>query len=350
LTGQDGNFQVGDKPHWLQTELDVLKAKDITSGNNFSFLPVIYISSTNDNGWVFDRRTIEKAAFDLGGVAHIVVEPSRSFSFKVRDISDSQNVYGGSVGISLPGTGFIKRFSGWQFEDSKLDMINYIQDYCINLRTNLPGLGWDWTELQEQVLRRQREKTRGLLSARDFEALYIDEIANLKDRINELENSIKSKEEDLSRLGLKSTQLNDTVCAFQNSEKELYPGETFDRMRLAAHLCLEVAEKIGLDARSSFVFQSFIEKIPASNELSELSSDLDRAASNGKRANKEIIKILERVGYRESSEKNHIKLEPNINMGGLTSITMSKTPSDHRSTLNLKSQIKNTLGISKLKF
>jgi hypothetical protein len=344
--GLDGDLGVSDKPIWLECDERALAiARAITCGRATTILPVIYVSATGEQRWNFTRREIEKLAYDLGGVAHVVVEPNRPFSFQLRDVTGGENVYGGTVGLSVPGRGVVRRlYLGWHLQDSA-DLGKALRAAALNLRSQMPSEGWDWTELQEQALRLQRERDRNRLSAQENEQLYQEEIENLQDRVSELEQQLKSRAE--TEVAVDGGE--DSVGALVSRVgPEIYPGEFFDRLRFAAEIAISVSERLKVDRRSQSFFKNFLEKIPFSPARKELLEDLERATKNPKRAAAEISSLLLRHGYQEKADKRHIRLEGKSEYEGLDTVTVSKTPSDKRALMNTRKQIERALGISKL--
>lgn len=345
--GSDGKFVVSDSPVWLDdSENSITTARAVTVGDASRWLPIVYISATGNNTWLLTNTEITKLAYDLGGVAHVVVEPDRAFSFRLREKTDGRNAYGGTVGLSVPERGFLRRYYlGWQIQDSE-QLTDAVKVASINLRGQMPAHGWDWTELQEQALRAQRERDRNKLTSQEIERLFEQEIANLQDRIQQLEGQI----------------INQSVAEVVGSDEgeflidnlvqligpEIYSGEISDRLRFAAKTTLSFTEQISLDRRSKIVFQRLLEKLPESPALNELLEDLGRATKDPKRVAAEITALMKRHGYQEKSDNKHIRLEAKQGVDGLDTITVPKTPSDSRGLKNLRAQIERTLGINRL--
>src|SRR5690606_7137965 len=129
------------------------------------WLPTVYVSATGNGSWLLSRQEIETLAYDLGGIAHVVVEPDRAFSFDLRDATEARNAYGGTVGLSVPGQGIARRYYlGWQIQNAD-ELATAVRSAASALRSQMPAFGWDWTELQEQALRAQRERDRNRLTA-----------------------------------------------------------------------------------------------------------------------------------------------------------------------------------------
>jgi len=344
--GTDETLAVSDQPVQLgDNDEGLAAAKAVTFGEATTWLPTVYVSAAADAAWLLDEREIEKLAYDLGGLAHVVVEPSRAFSFRLRDESAGRNAYGGTVGISVPGQGIIRRyFLGWQIQDSK-ELALAVRAAATRLRSQMPAFGWDWTELQEQALRAQRERDRNRLTPEEIEQLYKDEIENLRDKIRQQEQQIDSGV--VEGVGTDDGEFS-TGNLIRRIGPEIYPGEVSDRLRFAARIALKVADQIGLEERSKVILQRVVDRLPVSPALSELSQDLRRATKDPKRIARELISLLGRHGYVEKSDNKHIRLEAGKGYDGLGSITLPKTPGEHRGLNNLRSQIENTLGITKL--
>ncbi|WP_417686396.1 hypothetical protein [Roseibium sp.] len=345
--GADGSLAVGDQPIWLADNKESLElAKEITLGYASLYLPILYISSINGTKWSLSRDEIEKLAYDLGGVAHIAVEPSRAFSFKLRDQADRSNVYGGVIGLAMPKHGILRRFNlGWRLQDTS-ELLADIRVAAINLRSLMPATGWDWTELQEQALRRQRERDRNRLTAEEKEELYTQEIINLQDRVKQLEDLIQARPVDTQEYQDDNDLFSETFVKLVGPE--IYPGEFSDRLRAAVTIASEYADQIGLDTRSKAVLTQILHKLPLSPALSELREDLRRATKDPKRLAAELTALLSRHGYIEKSDNKHIRLKSQDGFIGLEPITLPKTPSDNRGLKNQRKQIERILGIAKI--
>ncbi|CAA0110698.1 Uncharacterised protein [Starkeya nomas] len=345
--GIDNVLQVTDNPIWLQesgSDLDL--AKYIITGKASYNLPIIYISADNNNKWIFSKNQIIKLAFDLGGIAHVVVEPSKEFSFKIQEIIDDRNVYGGAIAISTPDRGVVRSFYlGWKFDSPNM-IFDTVRSDVIAIRGQMPARGWDWTELQEQALRRQRERERNRLGASELESLYEEENNYLRDRIKQLEDDI------LSYAPRTLSSSNDDDLNFSKiSEKvgpEIYPGEFGDRIRMAMKECIARSDQFGLDARSKVVFEAFISHSEPSVRLKELLDELEASAKDPKRMASVLSSLLVMHGYQNKSNNKHLRFEPRDGYSGLDNITIANTPSDYHSLQNLRKQIERTLGLSKL--
>jgi hypothetical protein len=343
----DGQFKVSDQPIWLKDKVDGLTTATATiMGKATRWLPVLYFSAVSRNAWSVGKQQVEKIAYDLGGVAHIVAEPDRPFSFKLRDVSEAKNPYGGAVALILPNQGVVKRFHlGWQNQNSD-ELLTAIKRATVGLRGRMPSIGWDWTELQEQALRAHRIREKNRLTTEENESLYQEEIENLLDRIQQLETIIKAS----SVQSDEDSSFNDIPLGnlIKKIGPEIYSGEISDRIRLAARISMNVSDSIGLDKRSKAVLTKILEKVPASSSLSAIRQDLERATKDPKKMAGELTSLLTRHGYTLKSDNKHVKLEPLDGFGGLETLTIAKTPSDHRGLRNTRGQVERALGLTKL--
>ncbi len=343
--GCDAELIVNDQPLWLEdTESALNLAQSITLGTATKWLPVVYVSAVAKNQWLLSQNEISKLAYDLGGIAHIVVEPDRSFSFRLRDKTSGNNVYGGSLGLSVPKRGFVGRYPlGWQTQNGR-QLIAAVKAASIQLRGQMPSLGWDWTELQERALHAQRARDKNRLTAEEEKKLDQEEIKILNEKIDQLNLQIaeERKKESFPEEG--DSEKNFKILF----GTELYTGEIYDRLRYAAKIALIVSDQQGLDQRSKAVLENFRDRVSPSPALNELVEDLKRATRDPNRAASELKSLLGRHGYQEKSNNKHIRLEANDTQRGLDTITIPKTPSDHRALKNLRKQIEHSLGIDKL--
>lgn len=345
--GQDHRLSVSDEPVWIEdNEAGLTFAKAVTLGEAAKWLPIVYVSASRNSSCVLSERDIEKLAFDLGGIAHVVVEPNRAFSFPLRDETQGRNAYGGAIGLSVPGQGVVRRYYlGWQIDDGKA-LAKAVIAAATSLRSQMPAIGWDWTELQEQALRKQREREKESLTEAEWNQLHKQEIDNLREKIRELEQQLEQ---------IRSERIISDDSEFSSKNfisrigPEIYSGEISDRLRFAASATLSFSEQIGLDKRSKAVLQRVVERLPPSPACFELSQDITRATKDPKRVATQLTSLLTRHGYYKKSDNKHIRLEAESSYVGLDAITLPKTPSENRGLTNLRKQIEQTLGLTKLK-
>lgn len=133
---RDGNLTVSGTPKWLEKDSQSIElAALLMAGEGTIDLPILYVSATGLNSWVLSKDDIERLAYRLGGLAHVVVEPDRAFSFDLKDIADGRNAYSGSIGLYAPQLGYMSRFfRGWELSTNNL-LMERIQSFTTGLRT-----------------------------------------------------------------------------------------------------------------------------------------------------------------------------------------------------------------------
>lgn len=348
--GLDGEFTVSGEPIWLSDDNSGLEvAVSILTGRGIKYLPAIYLSTKNDNYTVVDKEQIERLAYRLGGMAHVLVEPSRSFSFKLKAATGGRNAYAGAVGLALPARGLVARYqAGLHFEDNR-SLLQLLTSATALAKSQVPMVGWEWTDLNERALREQAKLVTKSANNVAIDEIF-DEMAHQIEELNDQKNAlevelIRSKSE---RLAATAEFGASSVLIASGEVSELYDGELNDRIRLAVSIALDMAESRGLDNRTRSVFKKILSIVPVSPGLLELNEAIGRATRDPKRVTDEVCDLLESHGYMRKSENKHVKLEPIDGFEGLESITLSKTPSEYRGLKNIAAQVRRSLGLNVL--
>ncbi len=353
----DGPLPIQTVPHRLDSGEESLElATAITEGTAPLGLPVVYVSLRDETGAALTSAQLERMARDLCGIAHVVVEPSRTFSLALRHRTGGRNVYGGTIGLSVPGRGIVRRLHlGPSYPDSAT-LAAEVQRAATELRTGLPSRGgWEWHDLQEQVLADQRSKERSRLTDDEAKALMAAEVAEVEalfaaglaakdDRIRELTariSALQDENEALSEALDRQSGLPDLGMA------EIYPGEMADRLRAAARAALEQGRDKGWDERSLAVFRVLAAR-PVSQGYRDLRDDLREATADPKKMDKTVQRLLEFHGYVFKSNNGHPKMVPAEGFPGLGSVTLANTPGDVRAGKNQKSEIEGAMGLKVL--
>ena len=191
--GLDGEIEVGDRALYLEpNDEDLEFAAAVISGKATRNLPVVYVSARSSDLHDLSEDLIEKLAYRLGGIAHVVVEPNRRFSFDLRNRTEGRNVYGGTIGIYLPANGLAARFyRSWQMP-GEADLLDRVTDEASAIRSRMPAGGLDWSELQEQALRLQRNSQGPDADFVELEKIYLEEIEALKEQIDDYRSNVEA--------------------------------------------------------------------------------------------------------------------------------------------------------------
>lgn len=344
LGGRDGSLPVQTAPHHLSDDEDgQLLASGLIEGSATRHLPVVYVSAISDNRWIAARPALDRLALDLAGVAHVVLEPRREMSFRVKDLTRGRNPYGGTIGIAVPGHGIVRRlYIGWALPDAA-NLLEEVKAATLDLRTDMGRQdGWDWLDLQDAALRNQRQRDRNRLSDSEINRLFDEELATRDERITELESDLAA----LRRQKTASATPSSPWLAALGPE--LYPGEFTDRLRAALSDIVARGPDQSWDSRSLALFAKAVQGLAPSAALGTLREDLHRATLDNRKVGKELPGLLQKLGFSRKSDNNHIRMEAGSDLIGVKTVTVPKAPSDHRAGENLRSDIEADLGLKRL--
>jgi len=339
---QDGLFPVSDKPIHLQDgQLEV--ASIIIRGDTRASLPILYVSRTNaDETWL----DCERLAFDLGGVAHVVVEPSRAFSFKLMDECGGANPYGGTIGICIEGKGVVRRFYLGGLFATETSLADAIKKFVVELVSSRNAAkGWEWQELQEEQAKLLRAKLSDNNQS-DYIVLLEQEIEAKEETIQNLKTqNQKLREDQETSLKMGEELLAPSVAA--RIGEPLFEGEFSDRLFVVLRDLLD-SPGFEIDDRSKEVIRRVVERYSLSGNAKELQDELKSASTDSRNGVGRTKTTLRRLGFTISTDGKHGKATPSDELFGVRPITIANTPSDWRSLKNAVSQIMGAMALTRL--
>lgn len=345
----DGPLTACDAPYWLEpTEADLRLTQDVMCGQGTRDLPVVYVSAKGAGRWDLAVEGIERLAYRLGGVAHVLVEPDRGYSFDLMNRVRRRNAYGGSLGLYVPGVGLAGRFfKSWEVATDEA-LLDRVQNAAMAARTAMPVRGWDWSELQERSLKSRRTSGSQALEFKELEDIYLEEIETLKQQLGD------ERQAHIDYLShVEANRPNAQEDPYQNLrtavKTELYPGETLDRIRIAANIALQNVERHGIDDRTVAILKAVV-SLGFSERGDAFIEQLKDCTSANEKLIASLIPFLEKHGFTQRSENKHIRVSAREELTGVGSITIAKTPSDHRTSKNTRSQIIGILGLNAIDF
>jgi len=343
----DGEFEVNDQAKLL-SEDDVDLAQRIVVGDHTSRLPILYLSAKNDGLTNLDAT---KLAYDLGGVAHIVVEPSRTFSFNLRQNCDDRNPYGGTVGFSAPSVGVFRRFFlGGILVDAK-SLEGAVRRFAVSrVSAKNAELGFEWQDLQQEYSRRLRQRSADLQVrvpvVNEYDELFKEELTARDETIANLRAQIKELTKEKTEIESEESFIPQEISS--QLGPELYAGEFSDRLR-ALLMEISSSETPSMQSRTTELVKRLMKVTEYSGGGASLNRELKAASRRDRKAVEDFISILTGLGYNVTDDGKHHKATPRPDYFGLGVITLPKTPSDWRSAKNLVSQIVEALGLSSIK-
>lgn len=329
----DGALPISSSAHYL-TNTDIELAASLIRGEAACRLPIVYISSKFQGGYVLD---IDRLARDLSGMAHIVVEPNRPFSVRLQIDVNSQNVYGGTVGIYWPeGGGRRAFFLGSQYPTTG-ELAQAIKDEVEAALVNRRAMDrCTWAYLRETASRQiiQALKASGSKEIDDYVRTFDIETEAKDQRLQEAEREIQRLRAELrgyeSRLGSTTGEL-----LKSGSERDLYQHELLGIILDAVE---EASSRAPSDSRRQHVLRSVSSaNMLQKNTASDYRERLKRLLRGTSTIDSRIRRELEDMGFDISEEGKHYKLV--FQGDDRYTYTLPKSGSDWRGGLNAASDI-----------
>lgn len=329
--GVDAGIQVDDKPVCLR-EPDVPRALKIVLGDLDNRLPVVYVSApTRDT----DSLDVDKLARWLSGMAHVVVEPSRYFTFALSPHVGDANPYNGAVSVYWPrGDGRQTRLLPHWFdshEELERATADEVQQALVHSRPT-PELTWAF--LREQISRDRIAELRdaGSTAVEEYVAEFDSEIDAYRQRLREANQEIGRLQADVRRLEAKKS----TGSGILNTGKEqpYYPGEIADAVLEALR-----AGKNSLhpEGRRRDIVNDVLDANSESDNGAEIIEDIKAALTGERDVSERDLRALERIGFSIKGGGKHTQAIYRNDQRYV--FTIPKTSSDHRASKNVASEI-----------
>lgn len=325
--GIDGHFSVDDKPTFLSIQDLSLAAEAINAKAGCS-MPVVYVSANK-----YDKPHINPARLSqqLSGMAHVLVEPSRDFSYLLMDLVEGGNAYGGAVGIYWPdGVGRTLLLPKGEFLDKKRMHEEIINRLRISLLSHRTKRDCTWGYIQEQ-----KSKKR-ILELRDAGSGEIDEyIAAFDIEIRSKEEEIQRLEAEINRLkyGVFNKGINRVTSGneltLDSQEKDLYQGERLGIIVDALNKAIESSRE---HSRRYHVLKDLVDSNGEANQREVILDVLKTILKGYKGMGAPLKKQLEELGFTIRSEGKHHKLI--FRSDERYSFTIPKSGGDVRGGLN----------------
>ena len=326
--GLDGEVFVRDTPLMLK-ENDLSMAARLINGDSDNYLPVVYISQPFDENLSLDVSALARA---LGGLAHVIVEPSRQFSRQLQAETSSRNPYGGAVGIHLP-TGQRWLFLPPQEElELRFEIVAFVRSILANRR---PLARCSWDNLEAEKSRDEIERLKAVEST-DLDAFvkaFDQENRALKATLSASDAEISRLKEELNTINLRAkSQGQKGIGSVGIQDYFSGEGDAVIRDALESALGNTVA-----GSRREEILTQAISEIPESTEHKKRKDELKEALRGSRGLEGDVIDTLRRLGFSIESSGKHHKLI--YNGDDKFVFAMAKTAGDHRAGLNLASDI-----------
>ncbi len=328
----DGSFAVTDTPIIL-SETDIDLAARLLRGETSNLLPVIYASSTWQNEPAFDSSELAKWA---SGMAHVVVEPSRRFSFVLANHVGRTNPYEGAVAICWPSSKRQVRLFPYHFESPREYATEITEVVRLALAGSRPDHRCTWAFVRELVFGHRIEMLRreGKTSIEEYVSAFDAELGATRKQLESAEQEIGRLKGELARN--QQTFRNQGEGPIQlGSEQDLYSGEHHDTLVFALGLA---RDHVFADGRVRHILDSLLRVNKPTGERDRLQKAMKDAVDGCTNISNKERRALEELGFSFSEDGKHHKLV--FRGDDRYTFAMSKSGSDWR---GMKNWISDTL-------
>lgn len=330
--GVDGELRVSDDPHIL-SDNDRDMVVRLLNGDSEHHLPFIYISHPFDGNHIVDFVSLAK---HLGGIAHILVEPSRDFSIDIQKEVFSENPYGGYIGIYYSSQK-VQKFPPSLFVDDftlRKEIYSNIRSSLLNRR---PLIRCSWSNIQTLLSRRDREFVRADApdAVREYVQAFDAEMEAKDLQIAEAEAEIARLRSELILENRQSRASRDLTLSL-GGEQQLTDNEFHDIVIDA--LAVQVNNLTG---RREEVLRKILDNNQPFGHLSRKREFIKALLRGYRSMTPEIRGSLVQMGFTFSEEGKHIKLT--YRGDGRYTFILSKSASDHRTGLNTAGEISRSI-------
>lgn len=330
--GQDGPLRVSSRPRLLAGH-EVPLAADLILGISDHRLPIVYVSACFQPGHALDPLRL---ASRLAGLAHVVVEPGNSFSRQLQPLTESANVYGGTLGIYWPEGGEPRRFYLGTLYRTAAELGDALQEELHRtLRNRRPPPRCTWAFLREQVSQNTIAalKSAGSLSIDDCIRSFGEEIAAKEQLLQEAEEEIERLRQELRQREVRSNDGN--ILLAPGTERNFYDQEI---LGIVLDALADAKKYVPPDSRRHHVLQSIVGANPLPHRTANAHRDALKNLLRGTSTlDARIRRGLESMGFRISNGGKHYKLV--YQEDDRYTYTLPKSGSDHRGGLNAANDI-----------
>ncbi len=330
--GRDGELQVGQEAYYL-SNTEIEKAAKLIVGDSECRLPIVYVSASFYGGYTLD---VNRLASDLSGMAHVVVEPNRPFSLRLKLEANSENVYGGSIGIYWPDGGGRRSFFLGRTHETPSELAKAIFDEVrLALTNRRPLERCTWASVQEMVSRQTFEqlKESGSDKVEEYIGAFDKEINAKNAQLEDAENEIgrlkaelrmyQSRIPSLSSVGLKT-----------GAEQDFYPNEI---AVIVIDAIIDYQSRVPPDSRRAHVATALLDSNKLDDNAGVYREKLKELLRGFTKLDQKVRRGLEELGFSIAEDGKHYKIT--FQGDDRYTFTLPKSGSDHRGGLNAASDI-----------
>lgn len=329
----DGPLPIRDQAHVL-ANADIDLAAKLIRGDDGCRLPIVYVSAQFQGGHILD---VNRLAADLSGMAHVVVEPNRPFSVRLQLEVDSENVYGGTIGIYWPeGGGRRSFFLGGEYSTPSHLAAAIKDEVRAALLNRRPIARCTWAYVRETASRQaiQSLKASGSKAIEDYVKTFDQEIEAKDQRLEDAEKEIQRLHNELRKFEARSGTASGGMLR-PSRERDFYPNETIGMLLDAIE---DAASRVPQDSRRQHVLTSILDANKLDNSRIEGHREHLKTLLRGMSTiTGKMRRELEEMGFSIFEDGKHFKLV--FQGDDRYTYTLPKSGSDWRGGLNAASDI-----------
>lgn len=329
----DGPLPVRDQAHIL-TNTDIELAAKLIRGDAGCRLPIVYVSARFQGGYLVD---VNRLSADLSGMAHVVVEPNRPFSVRLQLEVDSENVYGGTIGIYWPEGGGRRAFYlGGEYSTPGHLTAAIKDEVRAALLNRRPIARCTWAFVRETASRQaiQSLKASGSKAIEDYVKTFDQEIEAKNQRLEDAEREIQRLHNELRKYEARAGTASAGLLK-PGRERDVYANEVLGILLDAIE---DAATRVPQDSRRQHVLTSILEANKLDNNpLEGRREHLKKLLRGMSTIDGKMRRELEGMGFSISEDGKHFKLV--FQGDDRYTYTLPKSGSDWRGGLNAASDI-----------
>lgn len=334
--GMDGEIPVTDKPFRL-SEGEAGIAAALISGLARNKLPIVYVSAGFDGNLLLNP---DELAQYVSGMAHVVVEPSREFSYHLKTLTNSRNAFGGTVGVYWPESDARKSyFIDETMPNQRAIQLEIAKDIRLALANRRLRSTCTWAHLKETISRKRFEllRSQGSTALQEYIDAFDAEQAAKDGKLIEAEQEISRLHAEIKRLA-SANQSSVAGLISPGKEQDLYPHEIRD---IAITALQEAARTTRDNSRRQHVLTDLLTTNQPSRHTEKLQEEIKSLFKTYRDMDAPTRSALLKLGFRISEDGKHYKVV--FQGDGRYTFTLPKTSSDHRAGKNIASDINNVL-------
>lgn len=341
----DGNLPVLRSPMIISEDRLEIISNVITGESRYQF-PVVYISKTyfNEdpvNTWLLAGR--------LKGMAHVLVQESKTSNNALRHLCDDKNEYNGAIGIYYPNVAIGHRrylyhreegYDEFLFDKVLRDVIRYNNTLKLdNLYTwqgvNNALLSDRLTSQRQERIEAEKARKKAEIEKEDVYATFDSEIEELEKQVAQLTKANESLRTENYGLRNKLAEIDTVPILCLGDEDEFFPGEIKEIVLNALEAAL--AHNTQENTRRAHIIRDIIDSNDITRTVAEKRTKIKTLLKTYNGLGKTLRQELMDMGFEITEDGKHYKL---IYFGdGRYSTALAKTPSDHREGKNAAAEI-----------